>query len=363
MWNSIPAGLAVFVALNAGQIVQSWPAYQNPWLVEALLVALVGVFVLVWARSWDGVGPVLSAVALAAGPAACAIIATQLNGTQLTSPANWVSGFCVVPIILLPFSRPLEEMVLGIVALVVTQAIVMADAGHNLRDLHSIVMSGEAGPAIGVGVIFLVAVIRQMDAIRLKQGQRDLYAMEQRDYRRATVSLRHRVSAVLTEAAEMLGLLATGAASVAESEVKEQCGRLNAAVRRELTSLGQPSLMRIMLMAKGDTFDWEIDDPWDISQYFQFGDQMAVVRALDEIRELRPSGVRVELLPLTLLVSARIVIIADKELPQTPGWRILRDRFRVSGPGRTAPGERQIYWWDMPARHFFGRSDDQHSDR
>jgi len=363
MWYSIPAGLAVFTAGNISQIVQSWHDYKHGWVVPVLLAAIAGVFALVWARSWHGVGPAVSAIALVTGPAACLIIARQLSEGLLTSPANWVSGFCVVPIILLPFSRPLEEMVLGIVALIAVQGAVMANVGDTPRDLHSIVMSGGAGPAIGIGIIFLVAVIRQMDTLRREQVQRALIAIEMRSDQQETVSLRHRAFAAANAAADMLGALAAGTASIAEPEVRRECGRLNGAVRRELAGLGQPPLLRSELMAKGGELNWEIDDLWNVSQHFRVEDQIAIIDALSEIRKLRPDGITIQLLPLPVHHRARIVIISGTlALPETPGWRALLDRFGVDRPPDGAPGDRQIYWWDIPVRHFFGRSDDQDSD-
>ena len=359
-WFSIPVGLAVFTAVNVVQIAASWHDYRHGWVAALLLAGLVGVFALVWYRSRYGTGPVLSALALVAGPATCLIIATQLNQTTLTSPANWVSGFCVVPIILLPFTRPPEEMALGIAALIAVQAAVMADAGRSLRDLHTIVMSGGAGAAIGVGIIFLVAVIRRMDAIHRRQARRALAAIWSRIYYQdTTISLRHRVTATQIAAAEMLDALAADAAHVTDPEVQRECARLTAALRRELQDLGQPSLLLTELMPKDGEFGWDIDDAYNASQHFRSEDRLAIVGALSGIRTLRPDGITVRVLPLPASGRARVVVFSGAEaLPDTPDWRAVQDQFSVHVPAGNPPSERRIYWWDMQVMPFFWRNND-----
>jgi hypothetical protein len=365
MWLSIPVGLAVFTAVNMVQITASWHDYRHGWVAAVLLTGLVGVFLLIWFRSRDGIGPALSALALITGPAACLIIATQLNQTTLTSPANWVSGFCVVPIILLPFSRPPEEMALGIAALIAVQAAVMVNAGRSLRDLHTIVMSGGAGAVIGVGIIFLVVVIRRMDAIRRRQARGALAAIWSRIYYQdTTVSLQHRVTATQLAAAEMLDALAAGIADITDPEVQRECDRLRAALRRELQDLGQRSLLLTELMPKDGGFGWDIDDAYNASQHFKSEDRLAIVGALSEIRALKPDGITVKVLPLRASSQAKVVIISGSEaLPDTPEWRAVRDQFSVHVPAAGRPGERQIYWWNMQVMPFFWRSNDQDSDR
>jgi hypothetical protein len=363
MWLSLPFGLAVFTVVNLLQIVSSWADYSHGWVALLLLAGLASVFMLIWLRSPDGIGPVLSAFALTAGPAACLIIATQLNQTTLTSPANWVSGFCIVPICLLPFSRPPEEMALGIAAIVAAQAAAMRNAGHNLRDLHSIVLSGGAGAAIGVGIMLLIAVLRRMNAIHRQQVQRALDAIRAniRD-QDAAVFLTERVTAAQVAAAAMLEAVAAGDTDVAAPEVRRECQRLRAAVRSELLALGEQSLLRAELTPADGPFYWEVRDEDNLGQHFDDADRLLIVRALRSIARLVPDDISVQVQPLPNRHQAMVLVVsATVLLPDTPDWQALRRRFTVI----MARGEagRLIYSWNVPVATAFWRKDDQDSAR
>ena len=355
MWRSLPIGLAVFAVVNVVQLAWGWSSYRDGWVAALLLVILASVFMLVWYRSLTGVGPVLSALALVTGPAACLIIATQLDQTALTGLANWVSGFCIVPIILLPFSRPLEEMVLGVAALVGVQGFVMADAGRTLRDLHTIVMSGGAGAVIGVGTVFLVAVIRQMDTIRRGQAQRALDMIWSQIYRQDTsVMLQRRVTVSETAAAQMLDALAAGTADVADPEVQRKCAALSADLRRELLDLGQSSLLLAEILPADGELRWVIDDEDNLSQHFHYKDRLLLVKALRSLLSLVPDGVSVRVKPLPRVNRAMVVVTSDlAALLDTPDWRTARQRFAVCTTAGSARGERWLYSWNMSVNRVF----------
>jgi hypothetical protein len=177
-------------------------------------------------------GP-LSGVALLTGPAACLVMGTQLSQAALTGPANWVSGFSVVPIVLLPFSRPVEEMLLGVTGLAAAQAYVMADAGRTLRDLHTIVLSGGAAAVIGLGIMVVVAVLRQTDAIRREQAQRALQAIWSRIYYADTVvSLQDKVTGTQAAAARILDAVAAGTADVSDPALQPRDRRADGHIER-----------------------------------------------------------------------------------------------------------------------------------
>jgi len=365
MWQAIPYGLAVFAVFNAVQLAVGWPAYRHGWVPVVLLVVLVSVFMLIWQRSPGGVGPLLSALALVTGPLACLAIATQLSETALTGPANWVSGFCVVPLCLLPFSRPAEEMLLGVAALAAIQAFVMADAGRTLRDLHTIVMSGGAGAAIGIGVFFLVAVIRRMDTVNQDLKRQGLSVIQSRILQEGSrASLQVKLNNTETAAAAMLDGLANGTADVTDPGVQRRCAELADDLRRELRSLDEPSLLLAELLPGSGDLRWVIDDELNLSQRFGFQDRILLVRALRSVLELVPEGVAVRVLPLTGEVARVTVTSEFAELPATPEWRVVRQRFAMrvrpgtaagSRPGST-PGKRWIYQWDTPVTSISGET-------
>ena len=353
MWRMLPYGLAVFTVLNAAQLAIFWPAYRHGPVAVLLLVTLAGMYMLIWYRSPGGVGPLLSALAVATGPVACLVIATQLSQTDLTGLANWVSGFCVVPICLLPFSRPPEEMAVGVASLGIVQGFVMADAGRSLRDLHTIVMSGGAGVAIGISVFFIVAVIRQIDTIGQLLKRQALDATRTRIVREGSrASLRLRVTATETAAAAVLDTLSAGSGDLADPDVQRRCAGLAEDLRRELTSLGSQSLLWAELQPDAGDLRWLIDDELNLSQRFGYEDRILLVRALRGIRELLAEGVAVEVLPLSAEQASVTVVSESAPLPATRDWRVACRRFGVHtrphathGPTRD---QRWSYQWDMP---------------
>jgi len=353
MWNSLPFGLAVFIVVNIVQLVAGWPAYRHGWVAVLLLLVLASAFLLVWRRSPNGVGLGVSSLALVAGPAACLTIATQLNQTGLTGLANWVSGFCIVPIILLPFSRPIEEMVLGLAALIGAQAFVMADAGRSLRDLHTIVMSGGAGPVIGIGTFFLVAVIRRMDAVNQELKRQGLDAIWSRVLQDGTgVSLQLRVNATEARAAEMLEALAEGAVNTADPGVQGSCATVAADLRRELQDLEEQSLLLAEILPDGGELRWVITDKFNLSQRFRSEDRILLARALRGILRILPEGISITVRPISDNHAQVMMISESSELPDLPDWRAFCQAFGVVSTPGSAQGERWIYRWDMPVKIF-----------
>jgi hypothetical protein len=364
MWIALPYGLAVFTAVNAVQLGLGWPGYRDPWVAVALLCWLAATFLLVWYRSPSGVGPVLSGVALLTGPAACLIMGSQLSGAAVAGPANWVAGFCVVPIAALPFSRPAEEMMLGVAGLAAAQAHVMADAGRTLRDLFAIVMSGGAGPIIGVAIMAFVAVIRQLDAIHREQAQRALQAVWSRIYFQDTVvSLQDKVTATQATAAGILDAVADGTADVSDPGVQRTCATLTADLRRELRNLGQPSLLLTEIMSHDAGLRWNVTDEYNVSQHFAYADRLLLVRALRSVLPLAAEGVSVSVLPLPENALAKVVVVSGPDgLPQTAQWQAACRRFAVRPPPAPPSGGRWIYSWNMTVTPLFWRRDDLGSD-
>jgi len=364
-WLAMPFGLAVFAVVNAVQLAWGWPDYRHPWVAVGLLLWLIAMFLVVWYRSPSGLGPVLSAVALLTGPAACLVMGAQLSQAALTGPANWVSGFSVVPIVLLPFSRPVEEMLLGVAGLAAAQAYVMADAGRTLRDLHTIVMSGGAPAVIGVGTVFVVAVIRQMDAIRREQAQRALQAIWSRIYYADTVvSLQDKVTETQAAAARVLDAVAAGTADVTDPVLQRACATLTADLRRELRDLGQPSLLLAEIMPHDGGLRWDVTDEYNVSQHFTYADRVLLVRGLRSILPLAPEGVSVSVLPLPENRLAKVVVVSSPDpLPHTPQWQLACGRLGVPTPAPPSDGGRWIYAWNMTVTPLFWRRDDHGGDR
>ena len=353
-WLAMPFGLAVFAVVNAVQLAWGWPDYRHPWVAVGLLLWLLATFMVVWYRSPSGVGPVLSGVALLTGPAACLVMGAQLSQAALTGPANWVSGFSVVPIVLLPFSRPVEEMLLGVAGLAAAQAYVMADAGRTLRDLHTIVMSGGAGAVIGVGIIFGVAVIRQMDAIRREQAQRALQAVWSRIYYADTVvSLQGKVTQTQAAAARVLDAVAAGIADVSDPALQHACATLTADLRRELRDLEQPSLLLAEILPHDGDLRWNVTDEYNVSQHFAYADRVLLVKALRSILPLAPEGVSVSVLPLPENRLAKVVVVSSLcPLPPTAQWQVACSRFTVRLPAPSR-ADRWIYSWNMTVTPLF----------
>jgi hypothetical protein len=361
MWRGLPRGLAVFAVLNAAQLAIGWPSYRHGLVVVALLAALIAMFLLVWRRSPGGIGLLISGLAIIAGPVACLAIATQLNEIALTGPANWVSGFCVVPICLLPFARPVEEMGLGIASLAVVQGYVMAGAGRSLRDLHTIVMSGGAGVAIGIGIVFLVEVIRQMDTVNQDLKREDLDVIRLRIVRAdSRASLKLKLTNTESGAAELLDALADGTVDVADLVVQQSCAQFAEDLKRELRSLESQSLLLAELLPDTGDLRWVIGDEFNLSQRFVYEDRILLVRGLRSILARVPEGVSVKVLELAD-DSAGVTVASERaELPATPEWRAICRRFAVrtrsgsaSGTSAAAPsGKRWIYQWDMPVTPF-----------
>jgi len=364
LWVALPYGLAVFTAVNAVQLALGWAAYRHPWIAVGLLVWLAATFLVIWHRSPSGVGPVLSGVALLTGPAACLIMAAQLSQNAVGGPANWVSGFCVVPIAALPFSRPTEEMLAGVAGLAAAQAYVMAGAGQTLRDLHTIVMSGGAGPIIGVAILLFVAVVRQMDTIHREQAERGLQAVWSRIYLQDTVvSLQDKVTETQASAASVLDAVAAGTADVSDPGLQRTCAGLSADLRRELRNLGQPSLLLTEIMPPGADLRWNVADEYNVSQHFAYADRLLLVRALRSLLPLAPESLSVSVLPLPENALAKVVIVSGPDaLPRTAEWQAACREFAVRTPAPPPPGGRWIYSWNMTVTPLFWRRDDHGGD-
>jgi hypothetical protein len=356
MWVGMPFGLAVFAVVNAVQLAWGWPEYRQPWIAVGLLLWLTATFMVVWYRSPSGVGPALSGVALLTGPAACLVMGTQLSQAALTGPANWVSGFSVAPIVLLPFSRPVEEMLAGVAGLAAAQAYIMADAGRTLRDLHTIVLSGGAPAVIGVGIMVVVAVVRQTDAIRREQAQRALKAIWSRIYYADTVvSLQDKVTETQAAAARILDAVAAGTADVSDPALQRTCATLTADLRRELRDLGQPSLLLAEIMPHDGGLRWNVTDEYNVSQHFAYADRVLLVRGLRSILALAPEGVSVSVLPLPENRLAKVVVVSSPgPLPQTAQWQSACGRLGVPPPAPPR-GDRWIYSWNMTVTPLFWR--------
>jgi hypothetical protein len=365
IWVALPSGLAVFTVVNAVQLGLGWPGYRHPWIAVALLLWLAATFLLVWYRSPTGVGPVLSAIALLTGPAACLIMGTQLSEAAVAGPANWVAGFCVVPIAALPLSRPAEEMLLGVAGLAAAQAYVMADAGRTLRDLFAIVMSGGAGPIIGVAILLYVAVVRQMDTIHREQARRALQAVWSRIYfQDAVVSLQDKVTETQATAARVLDAVADGTADLSDPGLQRTCAALTADLRRELRNLGQPSLLLTEIMPHDGGLRWNVTDEYNASQHFAYQDRLALVKALRSVLPLAPEGVSVSVLPLPENALAKVVVVSGPDaIPPTAQWQDACRRFAVRAPATPPPGGRWIYSWNMAVTSLFWRRDDHGCDR
>jgi hypothetical protein len=363
IWVALPSGLAVFTIVNAVQLGLGWPSYRHPWIAVALMGWLAATFLLIWYRSPSGVGPVLAAIALLTGPAACLVMGTQLSEDTVTGPANWVAGFCVVPIVALALSRPAEEMLLGVASLAAAQAHVMADAGRTLRDLHAIVMSGGAGPVIGVAITLYIAVIRQMDTIHREQAQRALQAVWSRIYFQDTViSLQDKVTETQATAARVLDAVADGTAQVSDPGLQRACATLTTDLRRELRNLGQPALLLTEIMPPDGGLRWNVTDEYNVSQHFAYPDRLALVKALRSVLPLAPDGVSVSVLPLPENALAKVVVVSGPDpVPQTTEWQAACQRFAVR-PTPPRPGGRWIYSWNMTVTSLFWRRDDHGCD-
>jgi hypothetical protein len=240
----------------------------------------------------------------------------------------------------------------------------MADAGRTLRDLFAIVMSGGAGPIIGVAIMFFVAVVRQMDTIHREQAQRALQAVWSRIYFQDTVvSLQDKVTATQATAAGVLDAVADGTVDVSDPGLQRTCAMLTADLRRELRNLGQPSLLLTEIMSHDAGLRWNVTDEYNVSQHFAYADRLLLIRALRSMLPLADEGVSVSVLPLPENALAKVVVVSGPgKLPQTAQWQAACQRFAVRSPPAPPPGGRWIYSWNMTVTPLFWRRDDLGGD-
>ncbi|MFF3330510.1 hypothetical protein ACFYWX_13275 [Streptomyces sp. NPDC002888] len=351
MWRSLPIGLAVMTLVNLAQLAAHWTAYDEGWAVVLILAGLVTVLALVWLRTPRGIGPVLSAVAVLAGPAACVLISFQLDCGELTGLANWVAGYSVVPILLLPFGRPPEEPVLGVAALVATQAVVMGGAGLNLRDLHNVVLSGGAAATIATGTALLVSVWRQMVVTgRTMAREARSTAWARRVRQGAEVSMGWAVEDSEREAARLLDGLATGALRAGDPAVQVRCREVADELRRRTRELQGRSMLQALLLPEGRSGRGgaEVEDEEDLCRRLPVEERLLLVGALREVAERSTGGLWVTVHGES---PGRVKLTVGTDggpLPRTPSWDELSERFPVHVTHVT--GDRWFHIWEMPLR-------------
>ncbi|GAA3892999.1 hypothetical protein GCM10022243_67470 [Saccharothrix violaceirubra] len=327
LWPSLPWGLAVMALANLAQLLAHWSSYRNGPVVVAVLVGLAGATALVWFRSRTGLGPVAAGVGVLAGPLACVVIATQLPADQLTGLANWVSGFAVAPVLLLPFSRPVEEVVAALAALVVVQAVVLEGVTGTPRQLHAVVLSGGAAAAIGAGTALLVGVMRATVRAGRDLAVRAREAEWERIARTAAVGRQDVVvGAVEAASARLLDDIGHGRRDPASPDVVAECARLAAALAPDLLHRSRLPLLEVQLEpAVADTGAvLVVHDDEDLVRRLAITDRTLLVRALDDVLSAC-AAVEVTVLPVD--GRAHVMLAVTGAGPDTPGWHDLVDRF------------------------------------
>jgi hypothetical protein len=323
-------------------------------VVVLIYLGLAGMTALVWFRARVGLGPVVSAGAVLVGPLAFLAIATQLEPADLTGLANWVSGYSVAPMLLLPFVRPLEDLAVGVAGLVAVQFYILRDAGESIRDLHMTVLSGGAAPAIAIGAALLVSAMRRTVEAGDELNARAREAVRQRAVRESAVErLGLRIGETEKEAAELLEDISAGRVSCRDPDVIRQSYRLAAALRRELGRHGRRSLLQDLLVphpgiSAGDVAEVEVVDDDDLGRLLGLEDRIMLVEAVREAMAVSSGLVRVSVLSVSHRRAMVIVGVDGGPVPATETWRELRDRAGGHITS-TTPG-RWFYDRELPLR-------------
>ncbi|WP_261566398.1 hypothetical protein [Frankia gtarii] len=326
MWPAIPIGLVIMGVVNAAQLAAHWSAYDDVRVVLGIYVGLAAVTALVWFRSRDGLGPVVSAVAIAAGPLACLAIATQLTSTELVGLANWVAGFSVVPIITLHFSRPPEETVLGIAALIGAQAFVLRDISGSVRDMHAVVLSGGAAAAIAAGTALLVSALRRAVEAGHELRARELENRWHQATRAHAADRRDaRISDAERQAAGLLSDVAAGRVRADDSTMIERAARLARTLRVEVAEASARSLLADLLVTDPLSRSATVDvwDPDNLTDRMRVDDRTRLVAAVRDVLATSATWVTVSVQAVSPGRAEVSIGNVGAPPPTTEAWRAL----------------------------------------
>jgi hypothetical protein len=327
-WRAMPLGLGIMTTVNAAQMAAFWHSYRHPAVAGCLMVSMACAAGITWRLMATGLGPVASAAAVLTGPAACAVMATQLPPQGLSGLANWTSGYSAASLVLLPFARPAEEWITGAVLLAATQEAFLRGLPPTARSLHALVLSAGAGPAIVAGAALYVSVLRRA----VTQGQALRCVQRQRSWRQARIATlldlqRTAISAAESAAAQTLQDVAAGLASCRDPQVMDTAGQLVHRLRLELRSHGARSLLQATVAAATQHFTCavEVDDTQDLGARMPPAQRMALVDAIAEAAAGRPSGaMRVTVQEGSTRAVASVTIFGrGGPIPQTATWRTL----------------------------------------
>jgi hypothetical protein len=344
IWLALVPGLVVMGALNLLVLGASWAQYRRPWTVLLAWLLISVTAALVWLRSRDGLGPVPCLLALAAAVGAQVWVAGELAGADPLGLANWSTGYSALALVLVPFSRPPEEVAAHVVTLAATGGTVLAGAAHGLRGQHLLVMSAGSGPTIVCGSALLIAALRR---ILTRAGALRDMALDERAHRDARESmdelLRTQAEASDQEAAALLDGLASGVLRPDAPETVRRCREVSTALRTELGLRARRTWLQALLLsdlrARGLPPEClVVFDDDDLGPRLRPRDRRLLREAALDVLDAGNTGARLTLMAGDCPGEAVLVLRADGgPVPRTPTWRALARRRRAAltrGTGR-----------------------------
>lgn len=347
MWPSILVGLSIMGVVNLAVLLAHRDDYRDLPVVLALWAVTSLVTAEVWRRSRKGLGPGGSVAAVLTAAGSYAVLTAELAGTDQVGPANWAGGYGALVLVLLPFSRPVGEVVTAAALVLAGQVATAARSFSDPAMLHLAALNTLSAPFITVGATLLVVQLRRITDL----GERQ----------RAEVALRARIAAVddaIARELERRGRREEDAALTFLREVGDGTrapgpGTRAAAVgherrlRAEITLRLRPSYLQSALfdvVVDGE----EADRPVTVRDDANLGhdlDPADLRRVVGLVRRLATAdAVLVVLAPGTDPADqdgAELILRVDGPPPgvsDEPLWRALADRagaVELSGAGRS----------------------------
>jgi signal transduction histidine kinase len=253
VWRPILAGYLLMSLANVGVLVLFRDHYRYPWVAAVALAAMVLTSGLLIALSRSGLPWWATPLAVAAGVAGVAVVAGQLAGVDATGPADWAVGYSAMALVVVPYSRPADEVVVAIAALLVANLTLLWPEAATARTAHLVVITGGSGPTIAAAGAALAIALRRIvtdgEALRRRAraaGRRRAVAEA------ADAELGNRTGELLTQVSALAERLGDGRADPADPVVAARARDLATRLRADVRMRLNQSLLQALLLGEID---------------------------------------------------------------------------------------------------------------
>lgn len=321
MWPALLVGLCVLTVANLLVLVGHWGEYRSPLTVLGLFVLMTVVAFAIWACSPTGIGPGVTVLTVGSAAFGMWAISHQLPGAELAGTANWVAGYGAMALVLLPYSRPAEEVLVAAAAVLAVNVVLVVGAVGAGGAQHLAALAAGSAPSITVGATLLVVALRRT----IEAGDRQREEARLRSRLRAAEEaaadeLEVRRAGCEREAVELLESVADGRRSPADPGTVAAAIDVHAALRAELALRLRQSLLQAMVL----------DDPVEVRDEDNLGRLLTTADRLTLVGAARGCAPPVLVSVAPGLDDSRraqvIVRAAGRQPPDTDAWRELNAR-------------------------------------